>query len=173
VQDRLEAALCEFTQQRISTLCAGRTDAGVHALMQVVHFDTSVDRDANSWVRGTNAALPAAMAVQWAQPVADDFNARYAAEARTYRYLLYNHPVRPAVLAGNAGWFHAPLDTPAMRAAAPRLSAKAPLTFRRRALASSRPCDGVRRVRSRRSGTQGTPVARASAGPARPLHTYG
>ena len=69
VQDRLEAALGQFTGQRVSTLCAGRTDAGVHALMQVVHFDTDIARDAHAWVRGTNANLPKVIAVEWALEV--------------------------------------------------------------------------------------------------------
>jgi tRNA pseudouridine38-40 synthase len=76
IQDKLETALGKFTAQRVSTLCAGRTDAGVHGLMQVVHFDTELDRDTHSWVRGTNANLPRDIAVQWAIKTPDEFHCR-------------------------------------------------------------------------------------------------
>ena len=82
VQDRLEKALGAFTAQRVSTLCAGRTDAGVHALMQVVHFDTDCDRDTFSWIRGTNANLPRDIAVQWAVRTDRNFHCRSSALSR-------------------------------------------------------------------------------------------
>src|SRR5687767_11276213 len=88
VQDRLEAALGEFTTQPVSTVCAGRTDAGVHGLMQVVHFDTDLDREEFSWVRGTNRFLPPDVAVEWARRVPDAFHSRASALARRYTYLL-------------------------------------------------------------------------------------
>jgi tRNA pseudouridine38-40 synthase len=126
VQDRLEAALRQFTQSEISTICAGRTDSGVHAVGQVVHFDTVVERDLQSWVRGLNAFLPPSIAVRWAclppQSAGDDgFHARFSATARTYRYVLYNHPVRSPLLAGKAGWAFRPLELDAMRSAAAHL----------------------------------------------------
>ena len=121
VQDRLETALARFATQRISTLCAGRTDAGVHGLMQVVHFDTDVERTAFSWVRGTNAFLPPDIAVQWARPVPDDFHCRASASARRYAYVLLQSAVRPSVEAGRVGWvFHA-LDQGAMEQGAAHL----------------------------------------------------
>ena len=98
VQDRLEAALGKFTEQRVSTLCAGRTDAGVHALMQVVHFDTHLERDTYSWVRGTNANLPRDIAVQWAVLTTKDFHCRASAMSRRYAYVLLESPVRQQVL---------------------------------------------------------------------------
>jgi tRNA pseudouridine38-40 synthase len=104
VQDRLEAALARFADRPISTLCAGRTDAGVHALMQVVHFDTDIERAAFSWVRGTNRYLPADIALQWAHPVPDAFHCRASALARRYRYELSQSPVRPSLDAGRVGW---------------------------------------------------------------------
>ncbi len=118
VQDRLEAALGTIAGTPVATVCAGRTDAGVHALGQVVHFDCSVDRPLSAWVRGVNALLPPALAVIWAQPVAEDFHARFSARARSYRYVLLNDAVRPAADHGRVGWFHAPLDIAAMRSAA-------------------------------------------------------
>lgn len=118
VQDRLESALAQIAGVQVATICAGRTDAGVHALGQVVHFDTAVERPESAWVRGVNALLPPSLAVTWARPVAAQFNARYSATARCYRYVLRNHPVRPAVDHGRVGWFHAPLDMSAMREAA-------------------------------------------------------
>ena len=118
VQDHLEAALAPIAEERIETICAGRTDAGVHALEQVVHFDTFAQRPSSAWVRGVNASLPAGIAVLWAHEVSEDFNARYSALDRSYRYVLVNRPVRPAIAHGRIGWFHAPLDVGAMRRAA-------------------------------------------------------
>jgi tRNA pseudouridine38-40 synthase len=121
VQDRLERALSEIGGERIALTGAGRTDAGVHASAQVAHFETAAARPESAWVRGANSLLPAGIAVQWATPVAEDFHARYSAVSRSYRYVLYNHPVRPALLAGRAGWFHLPLHVEKMREAADRL----------------------------------------------------
>jgi len=126
VQDRLESALKEFARSDIRTTCAGRTDAGVHALEQVVHFDAPVERDPFSWVRGTNAFLPPSIAVRWACEVpngdpSNEFHARFSARARTYHYVLYNHPVRSPLMAGRAGWVFRPLDADRMREAAQHL----------------------------------------------------
>lgn len=125
VQDRLEAALRQFAGTDVATTCAGRTDAGVHALEQVVHFDTSLDRDMNSWVRGVNTFLPPSIAVRWATAVAGDaeqeFHARFSARSRTYQYVLYNNPVRAPLLDGKAGWAFRPLDVDRMREGAAHL----------------------------------------------------
>lgn len=121
VQDHLENALEKFLGARATTYCAGRTDAGVHATAQVVHFDTDAARDDNAWVRGTNAFLPATIRVIWARPVDDAFHARFSAEARAYRYLLVNTPVESALLVGQVGHFHAPLDEVKMQRAADML----------------------------------------------------
>src|SRR2546423_8787271 len=118
VQDALEPALAAIAAAPISVTCAGRTDRGVHARGQVVHFDTEAERPDSAWVRGANAMLPESLAVLWAQRVAEDFHARYGARARTYRYVLLNRAVRPALAARYVGWFHMPLDVEAMRAAA-------------------------------------------------------
>ena len=118
VQDVLEAALTAIADQAVRVVCAGRTDAGVHATAQVVHFDTEVDRPVTAWVRGANAHLDAAVAVRWAMPVDGTFHARFAAQARAYRYVLLNRPERPGLLAGKVGWCHRPLDVAAMQTAA-------------------------------------------------------
>ena len=118
VQDKLEAALGKFTQSRVSILCAGRTDSGVHGLMQVVHFDTEAERETNSWVRGTNAYLPKDIAVQWAQVVPREFHCRASATARRYAYVVLESAVRPSVEAGRVGWVYRGLDAEAMQQAA-------------------------------------------------------
>ncbi|MDR2189307.1 MAG: tRNA pseudouridine(38-40) synthase TruA [Azonexus sp.] len=122
VQDALEAALAVIAGQPVGTLCAGRTDAGVHATQQVAHFDAPVERPLDAWVRGVNTHLPENVAVRWAQPVGDDFHARFSASGRRYRYVLLNRPQRPGLWQGRVGWFHAPLDLSAMQAAAALLS---------------------------------------------------
>jgi tRNA pseudouridine38-40 synthase len=118
VQDTLQHALSQIAGEPASVIAAGRTDTGVHALEQVVHFDTQVERPLTAWVRGVNALLPDSIAVRWAHPVPDEFHARFSAHARSYRYLLINRATRSAIHAGKAGWFHAPLDAAAMQVAA-------------------------------------------------------
>ena len=122
VQDALERALSAIADARIGTVAAGRTDTGVHATLQVVHFDTDAQRPDTAWVRGVNSHLPADVAVQWAQPVSADFHARFAATARHYTYLLVPRATRPALLAGRVSWYHRPLDVGAMREAAAALA---------------------------------------------------
>lgn len=114
----MEAALSVIAGEPISTICAGRTDRGVHALEQVVHFDTQAERPDSAWVRGVNASLPNEVAVLWSCRVAEEFSARYSATSRTYRYRLLNRAVRPALHAAHFGWFPLPLDLARMRAAA-------------------------------------------------------
>jgi tRNA pseudouridine38-40 synthase len=118
VQDALEPALAQIAGSPIDVTAAGRTDRGVHATGQVVHFDAPVPRPASAWVRGVNALLPDSVAVLWSSEMPSDFHARYSAVSRTYRYRLLNRPVRPALEAPYVGWFHLPLDLPRMRAAA-------------------------------------------------------
>lgn len=121
VQDQLEKALSRFAAQKVSTICAGRTDAGVHALMQVIHFDTPLARNPSSWVRGSNAYLPRDIAVQWAQPVPAEFHCRASALSRRYAYVLLESPVRPSVDVGRVGWIFQPLDLLVMQQAASHL----------------------------------------------------
>ena len=147
VQDKLEAALGSFTQHAVSTICAGRTDAGVHGLMQVVHFDTPLSRDPNAWVRGTNSYLPGDIAVQWARPVPDAFHARASAIGRRYAYVLVESPVRPSVERGRVGWVFRPLVATAMQDAAARLLGEHDFTsFRASQCQARSPVKTMRRI---------------------------
>jgi tRNA pseudouridine38-40 synthase len=121
VQNALERALSEIAGQSVAVIAAGRTDSGVHATLQVVHFDTDVRRPETAWVRGVNALLPDAVAVHWAMPVTDEFHARFSATGRHYTYLLLDRAVRPALLNGRTGWYHQPLALARMREAASAL----------------------------------------------------
>ncbi len=114
VQDTLESAIAEFLTVPTSTVCAGRTDTGVHGLGQVVHLDTTIERTEQSWVRGVNAHMPASISVQWAQRVSDDFHARFSATERTYTYIILNTRVRQPFWAGRAGWVFQTLDLESM-----------------------------------------------------------
>lgn len=118
VQDRLQAAIKDFTQVDISTVCAGRTDTGVHALEQVVHLDTVLERTPSSWVRGLNSFLPPSIAVRWACEVPADFHARFSAIARCYQYVLYNNQVRSPLHRNRTGWAFRPLALKPMQEAA-------------------------------------------------------
>lgn len=153
VQDRLEAALGRFAATEVRTICAGRTDAGVHALNQVVHFDAPVVREPSSWVRGTNRYLPADIAVQWCRVVAPEFHARNHARGRRYRYVLLESRVRPALEHGLAGWTFRPLDGDAMRAAAAHLLGEHDFTsFRAAACQAATPVKTLRAIGVRRHG---------------------
>ena len=121
VQGRLEQALSRVADHPVEVSCAGRTDAGVHGRCQVVHFDTPAQRDMRGWVLGSCSNLPDSMAVLWAQPVADDFHARYAARSRRYRYRILNRPVRAALEARYVTWERLPLDAARMHQAAQAL----------------------------------------------------
>jgi tRNA pseudouridine38-40 synthase len=118
VQDHVEQALSRFADVPIEVIAAGRTDAGVHATAQVVHLDSPVSREPGSWIRGTNSFLHPGARVLWACAVGDEFHARYSARSRTYRYLLLDAPVAPAILRGRVGWYHRPLEHQAMDEAA-------------------------------------------------------
>ena len=121
VQGVLEAALSSVADMPVSTVCAGRTDAGVHARCQVVHFDTDAVRDARAWTLGATTRLPPSVSVVWCRPVADDFNARFSAVARRYRYRILNRQVRPALARQWLSWHWRPLDAGAMHRAAQAL----------------------------------------------------
>jgi tRNA pseudouridine38-40 synthase len=121
IQDALERSLAAIAEHDVQTICAGRTDAGVHALGQVVHFDTSATRPENAWVRGVNSSLPTGIRVLWACEVDDAFHARYSATHRSYLYFLLNRAQESALLATRVGWFHRPLEVERMRVAAKAL----------------------------------------------------
>jgi tRNA pseudouridine38-40 synthase len=121
VQSTLESALSSVADGAIKTVCAGRTDAGVHALAQVVHFDARAERASHEWVLGANSNLTGDVSVRWAHPVAEDFHARYSAVCRHYRYVIQNRRERPALLRRRAAWQRVPLDTVPMQAACDHL----------------------------------------------------
>ncbi len=124
VQDTLEKALSKIANEMIQVQCAGRTDTGVHGLAQVVHFDTAASRDDFSWILGTNSNLPDDISVQWAQPVSEDFHARFSAIRRTYRYHILNQRSPSAVLANKVVWEPRPLEVQSMQIAAQALIGK-------------------------------------------------
>ena len=121
IQDAVEAALQAFLGQPVATVCAGRTDAGVHATAQVVHLDSPAQRSAQSWVRGVNRHLPRTVSIRWAREVPADFHARYGALGRTYEYWILNDPVRSPLHEQRVGWVFRPLDAAAMHEAAQQL----------------------------------------------------
>ena len=118
VQAALERALSSVADQAITVTCAGRTDAGVHAQCQVVHFDSTAQRDPRAWTLGTSGRLPPAVCVRWCVPVPVEFHARFSARARRYRYRLVNRPVRPALYRSLMAWERRPLDADAMHRSA-------------------------------------------------------
>jgi tRNA pseudouridine38-40 synthase len=121
VQATLQQALSSVADAPVQVVCAGRTDAGVHGQCQVVHFDSNARREPRGWTLGTTARLPPSVAARWCVPVADDFNARFSARARRYRYRLMNRQVRPALLRQALSWERRPLDADAMHRAAQAL----------------------------------------------------
>jgi len=157
VQDRLERALAEFVGlprgSVLPTVCAGRTDAGVHALNQVVHFDAPVEREIFSWVRGTNRYLPDDIAVQWARNVAPGFHARNHARGRRYAFLVRESAVRPAIEAGLCGWVFRPLALERMREAAQALLGEHDFSaFRSSQCQALSPVKEIRRIDIHRVG---------------------
>ncbi len=153
VQDVVEAALQSFACEPVRTLCAGRTDAGVHAINQVVHIDTDLQRDLFSWVRGTNSFLPPDVAVQWCQPVDASFHARNSARGRRYCFVVLQSPVRPALEHGLVGWVFRPLDGPAMRSAAAHLIGEHDFSsFRAAACQSPTPVKTLRSIQISQRG---------------------
>jgi tRNA pseudouridine38-40 synthase len=118
LQETVEAALAFVAGGAVAAVCAGRTDAGVHALGQVIHFDTAARRTPRAWVLGANTRLPPDISLQWAGEVASDFHARHTAVRRIYRYHILNRSARSALGAGRTTWIHRPLNVDAMRTAA-------------------------------------------------------
>lgn len=121
VQAAVEAALSQVADHPLEVVCSGRTDTGVHAQCQVVHFDSEAARDNRAWVLGTNTRLPDSVRLLWCQAMPDDFHARYSARARRYRYSLLNRAVKPALLRNYLSWERRPLDAAAMHEAAQAL----------------------------------------------------
>jgi tRNA pseudouridine38-40 synthase len=121
VQQAVEDALAKVADHPVSVLAAGRTDAGVHALQQVAHFDTTASRQMRAWILGANSNLPRAVGLTWAQPVSDEFHARFKAQRRRYRYLIHNRMTRSPLLDGRVTWIHRDLDVARMARAAAHL----------------------------------------------------
>ena len=121
VQAVVEKALSTVADAPVEVFCAGRTDTGVHATGQVVHFDTNARRSKRGWLLGANSNLPDDVNVTWVEFVDDDFHARYSATSRTYRYLVLNRLVRSSLFRNRAWWVHQPLDVGPMREAAMKL----------------------------------------------------
>ncbi len=118
VQEAVEKALSCVANEPVRVICAGRTDTGVHASEQVIHFDTEVERSLRSWVYGANANLPDEVVILWAAPISDEFHARFSAVRRRYRYVIYNRNVRPTFLSARTTWDYRGLDEMLMAEAA-------------------------------------------------------
>lgn len=141
VQQVLEQALSKVADHPVTVQCAGRTDTGVHALEQVVHFDAKVERELHTWVLGGNSNLPDDVRITWVKRAVGDFHARYSAIARFYRYVILNRPVKSALLRNQVTWHHGPLDADKMHQAAQHLIGKHDFsTFRAQGCQSKSPC---------------------------------
>jgi len=138
IQSLVEKAIAAVADHPVEIMAAGRTDAGVHALMQVVHFDTPASRSDRSWVLGVTSNLPKQVSVLWAREVPDAFHARYSAQARSYRYYILNRPIRPAIGADYLSWIREPLDADPMHRAAQLLLGEQDFTSFRAAQCQSR-----------------------------------
>lgn len=153
VQGQLEQALSRVADRPVGVMCAGRTDAGVHATGQVVHFETEALRDLRAWVLGTNAHLPAEVSVCWAREVRPDFHARFSATERHYRYVVANRETRPALLRGRVWWIHRALDADRAAAAACHLVGEHDFSsFRALACQARHPVRTIHRLEVTRHG---------------------
>ena len=153
VQGEVERALGRIANQAVSVVCAGRTDTGVHATYQVIHFDTHAERPERAWVLGTNTYLPRDISIRWAHPVDGQFHARFGALERRYRYVIYNADVMPALLARQLTWTFKPLAVERMQAAADHLVGEYDFTsYRAVACQAHSPVREVRRLQVTRCG---------------------
>ncbi|GAA4872223.1 tRNA pseudouridine(38-40) synthase TruA [Ferrimonas pelagia] len=153
VQQRLEEALAKVANHPVDVFCAGRTDAGVHGTGQVVHFDAQFERRPAAWTLGVNANLPDNIAVRWAKPVSDDFHARFSATARRYRYIIYNHRLRPGILRHGVSHYYHALDANLMEEAGQLLLGENDFTsFRAIQCQSHSPCRNVHHLKVDRQG---------------------
>lgn len=164
IQSVVEAALSTVADHPVEVTAAGRTDAGVHAAMQVVHFDTQATRTERAWVRGATTNLPAQVSVLWAREVPDAFHARYSALARTYRYVILNRTARPAIEADRVSWVRDPLDADRMRTAAAHLVGEHDFSSFRAAECQARtPMRNMHAIEVRRTGEHIVITVRANA----------
>jgi len=147
IQEHVETALSKIADQKVNIFCAGRTDTGVHALHQVVHFETDIDRKLYSWIAGSNVNLPNDISILWAKQVDDDFHARFSATARTYRYIILNRHAKPGVNHGKVTWERQALDENRMQLAANSLVGVHDFTsFRTVACQANSPVRNVKRL---------------------------
>jgi tRNA pseudouridine38-40 synthase len=164
IQSVVEAALSTVADHPVEVTAAGRTDAGVHAAMQVIHFDTPATRTERGWVRGATTNLPTQVSVLWAREVPDAFHARYSALARTYRYVILNRTARPAIEADRVAWVRDPLDADRMRTAAEHLVGEHDFSSFRAAECQARtPMRNMQAIGVQRSGEHIVITVRANA----------
>ncbi|MFY7697217.1 MAG: tRNA pseudouridine(38-40) synthase TruA [Legionella sp.] len=153
VQQGLEQALSRVADQDISVVCAGRTDTGVHATNQIIHFDCDNQRTIRSWIHGANSFLPKDICVRWGKEVSDHFHARYSALSRRYRYIISNTSIRPALLRSNVTWQYRQLDHRSMHQASQSLLGEQDFTsFRSVECQSKTPMRHVHRLDVSRNG---------------------
>ena len=153
IQQYVEEALTHVADDTVTVQCAGRTDAGVHAWHQVIHFETEACREMHSWVLGGNVNLPSDISLLWAKNVSDDFNARFSATGRSYQYIILNRRARPGTMCGYVTWEPRPLDERLMQQAAVSLLGEHDFTsFRAIECQASSPVREVRRLEISRSG---------------------
>jgi tRNA pseudouridine38-40 synthase len=145
VQGALQGAVGRIADTEVKLFCAGRTDAGVHATAQIVHFDTEAKRHPDAWIWGTNTHLPSDIVVRAAKSIDYGFHARFSAVARRYRYIIYNNPIRPALLSTRVTWHYYPLDVDKMREAAQFLLGEHDFTSLRSSECSAK--SGVRTIK--------------------------
>ena len=154
IQQELETALSRVANHPVEIQCAGRTDAGVNATGQVIHFDTSANRQMSAWTLGINAQLPDDIAVRWAHVVDDSFHARFSATARRYRYIIYNEPLRPGILAKGVSHYYHPLDAKKMNSAGQLLLGERDFTsFRAAQCQSNTPFRNIMSLSVHRAGS--------------------
>jgi len=164
VQQKLEYALSCVADRDVSVICAGRTDTGVHATNQIVHFDCESERTIRAWIHGANSFLPKDICVKWGREMSDDFHARYSAVSRHYRYVIYNSSVRPALLRSNVTWQYRPLDHRLMHEAGQSLLGEQDFTsFRSLDCQSKTPMRNIHSLDVVRSGDLITIDIRANA----------
>lgn len=153
VQEEVEKALGRVANHPVNLHCAGRTDAGVHASYQIIHWETNAIREPLNWVHGANANLPSDISLCWAKVMPEDFHARFSAMARRYRYVIYNDPIRPAHLAHEVTWNYRPLDLERMQLAAQPLVGEHDFTsYRALACQAKSPVKRVHHLKLQRFG---------------------
>lgn len=153
VQGELEKALSRVADHPVTLICAGRTDAGVHATSQICHFESDAAREMKSWVLGGNRFAADDVTLRWAVPVPDDFHARFSAMRRCYRYVIYNHATPPALFRRQVTWNHRPLDVEAMAEAAQYLIGEHDFTSYRSVHCQAKsPVKTLHRLRIHRQG---------------------